>query len=200
MRRVVLLALVALLVPISAWAGGINLVNEKGVIYLSESGLTTTGSLLMQYNNIQAAQGHALGHVYFATGALDSGSLWGGGTFSSTGSSFEVTSLGLQHMPKGVLFDGAFVGEITWQLTSQTGKNNFVFDLIGNIAGTDWTGHTVYGTTDQTIIAYKNQWLKDGKGSVHYGTTHLIIPEPGTLGLLGTGLVAIAGAIRRKMA
>jgi hypothetical protein len=34
---------------------------------------------------------------------------------------------------------------------------------------------------------------------VSFGKTNLATPEPGTLGLLGTGLIAVAGIMRRKL-
>ena len=71
--------------------------------------------------------------------------------------------------------------------------------LSGAIQGMFWDGRTVSGTTTQTIYAFKNQWYQDGKGGIRIGNSNIAVPEPGTLGLLGTGLIAIAGSMRRKL-
>jgi len=199
MRRVaVMFGLLALLLPMAAWADGIDLTNQFGTVTITNAGIVSRGSELMSFNGIKAPRGRSLGSVNFSTGALASGSIWSGGTFSSAGSSFIVTGVGGYGQPKGVIFSGAFVGPISWTVVSQTGRNNYVFALSGKIQGQLWTGRTVSGTTTQTIYAYKNQWVHDNKGGIHLGSTHLV-PEPGTLGLLGTGLIVVAGTMRRKL-
>lgn len=197
MRRVVVLALLALTLPIASWASGINLVNSHGSVTISTSGISSVGSQLTQFNGIMAAPGTSLGSVTFSTGALTSGSLMTGGTFSSTGSSFVVVGKGNQGQPKGVIFNGAFTGTIQWTLVSQSGQS-LVFQLSGDIAGTLFNGRMVHGTTTQTIYTTVSQLAK-GVGHIRGGTTNIVVPEPGTLGLLGTGLLGIAGVIRRKL-
>ncbi|MGC2419299.1 MAG: PEP-CTERM sorting domain-containing protein [Candidatus Acidiferrales bacterium] len=190
------LALLALVLPITASADGINLTNQFGTVTITASGIVSQGSELLSFNGIQAPKNHSLGSVNFATGALSSGSLWTGGTFSDVGSSFLVTGVGNYGQPKGVIFDGAFVGPIDWTLVASN-KQYHEYQLTGEISGQAYTGRTVSGNTTQTIYTYWNQETVDHKGNIKLGMTHLT-PEPGTLGLLGTGLVAIAGMFRRK--
>jgi len=198
MKRILLgLALVALVLPIIARADGITLINERGTVTILASGITSKGSQLISFNNIQAPAGHAMGSVSYATGALDSGSIWTGGTFSSAGSYFDVTGVGKYGEPKGAIFTGEFTGEISWTLISSS-KQLHIYELSGDIAGQIWTGRNVTGTTTQTIYTKWNQETIDHKGSIKLGTTQITTPEPGTLGLLGTGLLAVAGMFRRK--
>jgi hypothetical protein len=198
MRRVVVLALLALALPMAAWADGIILTNQYGSISISAAGITSKGSQLKSFDNIQAPKGHSLGSVSFSTGALTSGSILGGGTFSAAGSTFVVTGKGNYGQPKGLIFSGAFLDPITWTLTSPPGQKNLTYELDGTIQGMLYNGHIVTGHTTQDIYSIQGQ-LVNGVGHIRMGTTGINTPEPGTLGLLGTGLVGIAGMFRRKL-
>jgi hypothetical protein len=197
MRRVLVLALLALALPMAAWADGIDLVNRFGSVSVSTAGITSVGSQLKQFNGVVATPGHSLGSVSFSTGALLSGSILTGGTFSDAGSSFLVIGKGNKVPHKGTIFSGAFVGAIAWTLVSQKGQG-LTYELSGDIAGTLWNGHFVTGTTTQTIYSTNGQ-ISQGIGHIRAGDTKLLTPEPGTLGLLGTGLVVIGGMLRRKL-
>lgn len=198
MKRIVLgLALLVLVLPIVARADGITLANQRGTVTILASGITSRGSQLISFNGHQAPKGHAMGTVSYGTGALDSGDIWNGGTFSSVGSFFDVTGMGKFGEPKGDIFIGAFVGEITWTLISSS-KQLHIYELSGAIEGQIWTGRMVTGTTTQTIYTRWNQEAVDHKGSIKLGATQLTTPEPGTLGLLGMGLIAVAGLFRHR--
>jgi PEP-CTERM motif len=207
MKRVtIILGLLLLLLPIAAWADAVDLTNQSGTITYTDAGVVSTGSQLVSFAGITAPKGSALGSVSFTTGAFTGSSLWQNGTFSSTGSTFDITGqgkwlagvLGAPAKSKVALFTGSFVGPISWTVVSAV-HANYVFNLSGTIAGALWTGQTVTGTTTQTIYSYTDQWPTDHKGVIHVGNSQLAVPEPGTLSLLGTGLLTIAGTMRRKL-
>jgi PEP-CTERM motif len=200
MRRVLVLALLALVLPVAAMADGINITNKFGSINITTGGIILHGSQLSQFNGIVAPAGHSLGSVAFTTGALISGTIAGGGTFAGGQgvSSFTIIGKGNWGQPKGTIFSGYFDGPVTWTLVSGHGNGKLVYQLTGDLTGQLWDGRTAHGTTTQTFYTVAGQ-LKAGVGHLQMGSTHLTAPEPGTLGLLGTGLLGIAGMIRRKM-
>jgi hypothetical protein len=200
-RTAVLLALCVFLLPTAAFTRTIELVNEFGSVTITDAGILSRASELTGFDKIHVLRGHSLGSVSFSTGALTSGSIFAGGTFSSAGSTFVVTGNGSHGAPKGIIFNGSFFGTIDWTLLQHTG-NNYVFALEANLLGMLHSGRLVTGTTMQTIYLNLNQWNHNQHGSIGPGHTAAGfsdgIPEPGTLGLFATGLFLIARAMWGK--
>ena len=198
MKAALILIVLALASPLTAFADGIVLTNQGGDIAISNAGISSIGSQLRSFNGIVASAGHSMGSVRFSTGAVTSGSLAAGGTFSSTGSSFVVIGNGNYGQPKGTIFSGSFVGPIIWTLTSAPGIKNLTFTLSGTIQGMLYDGRMVSGTTVQNIYTTNGQ-LAQGIGHIKVGSTPLAVPEPGTLSMFGVGLVGLGGMFRRKL-
>jgi len=198
MKAALILIVLALALPLTAFADGIVLTNQGGDIAISNAGISSIGSQLRSFNGIVASAGHSMGSVRFSTGAVTSGSLAAGGTFSSTGSSFVVIGNGNYGQPKGTIFSGSFVGPIIWTLTSAPGIKNLTFTLSGTIQGMLYDGRMVSGTTVQSIYTTNGQ-LAQGIGHIKVGSTPLAVPEPGTLSMFGVGLVGLGGMFRRKL-
>jgi hypothetical protein len=176
-RRVVLLALLALVLPTAALADTIDYTNlgTVGSGTATITGNATAGStysltsqlVIIKDVTTNVTTTGALGWVNVTTGTLSAcpaGLCFTGGTLT-------ITSAG-----GATLFQGTFRGGL---IASVPGGATIVNAFLG----------TAGGTTQITMNV----------GQVVVSGDTIVTPEPGTLGLLGTGLVGLAGLVRRKL-
>jgi hypothetical protein len=177
----------------------IDFSNSGGTLSGTTSGLSLTGSMLIAvngYNGNGLVTGD-LGTLSFSTGALTGGSWQMGGTFAG-GGSFTIDGNGSSGVPNGVLFSGSFSGPVTWTLTTlANGTHNYTLTgvVIGAMGGTNVNGVTVQLTINT------GKGFFNGSTTISGGDTSVqsSVPEPSTLALFGTGTLALACMIRRKV-
>jgi hypothetical protein len=211
-KRLLAVAGLAMLLPVAAMAnsfcqpGSVCVVNNGGTLAGNNSGLTLSGSTISQIGTLFAPPGGNLGSVTFTTGALLTGNLANGtATLSGVGSSFIIneSSPGFT----GVLFSGSFNGPINWTetgvifthgvATGCSAHGGCVYTLSGALSGTWSNGATYYGATTQ--LTFKSTTPFNGSLTLSQGNTYILTPEPGTLGLMGTGFLGIGLVGLRKM-
>jgi len=205
MKQIVWLLLLTLALTVAGFANSVDFTNSGGTLSGSNAGLSLSGSTLIAINAppLGLITGD-LGSVTFSTSALSTGSLQTGGTFAA-GGSFVITGNGTDGIPNGVIFSGTFSGPVTWTLiTLSNGTHNYT--LTGALTGTWFTGQAVQGATVQLTVNTGKGFF-NGSTTLSSGDTNItgnglrmiVTPEPASISLLGTGLISLAGILRRKL-
>ena len=101
-------------------------------------------------------------------------------------------------IPNTVIFNGAFSRPVAWsEAMLADGTRNYA--VQGNIRGTRFNGQKVVGATVELTLSTGAKLFRGSrKRSGEDTNCRTVVPEPGTLGLLGAGLVGLAGVLRLK--
>lgn len=183
--RLLICAVLLALFAAPAFATSLTFTNQGG-LSLGSSGISANSVITSVSVNGTLIESGPVGTLQFDTGIF-TGSLNHGGSFTGGDFSFALSG-------SATIFVNNFAGTLT-----KIGKG--LYDLVGTFSGTydgvAFTGSTkqIFGLGDDD---HGNECFRDLHGTTTI-TTATAVPEPSTLTFLGTGLIALAGAVRRKL-
>jgi hypothetical protein len=190
-------AVVLLLLSSAAYAEGCGdiclpslLLNTGGTITFDPTTqtLTMTTDITSIFTAGRQFTGN-FGTITMTTGPLISGSVF---THSALfdGGTFTVTTNGQDLTPDGVLYEGTF-STVRWRQVKKT--NSYVFAGMGSVTSSiGFLNFSAGANVFQFVTLDGTDQFSITSGRVG------ILPEPGTFGLLGTGLGVVAGFVRRR--
>jgi PEP-CTERM motif len=216
-KRFCLLPLLVSVISVSAFSTSYTFEESGGSLNLAHSlkfgdALQLTGSKIVSMVgpnlHLTASPGGKLGSLKLTGANLVSSAVTGsksGGSITDTyaygpGTMSMVNSSRGPSIPNGALFTGIFSSEtltVTYDYSKELnakGKTIYVsegrtWQLVGDVVGKMYTGQKLSGTFNISRLGHNPA----------IGTTDLsAAPEPGTLLLLATGLLGIAGLVRSR--
>jgi hypothetical protein len=216
-KKFTLLSLSLFALSVSAFATTYTFDESGGSLNLSHSlkfggALQLTGSKIVSISGpsvrMTASSGEKLGLLKLTGAQLLTSTIAGskaGGSITDTyiygpGTISIANSLKGSSIPHGIVFNGTFSTEtltVTYDYSQELnakGKPINVFEgrnwqLVGNLVGKMYTGQALSGTFTISRVGHN-----PATGTASLGAT----PEPGTLLLLATGLLGIAGLVRSR--
>ena len=211
-----MVCLLLLLLPSATWAsstcfpGFVCVDNSGGMAIGGTTGLVMDGSFGSTASSLVNVNGQAVsGTLSIDTGVFLGGTFGTGicslppctvGYFGAGTLSINVTNY---NGFSGVLFQGTFgdpTNGIAWEFTGTigTGANKvYQYELVGPVSGVWEGGSTLNGQSAQLYFTTKTPY-KGGSINLTTGATSLLTPEPASIGLLGTGLLALGVLVRKR--